>query len=583
MPSKVLLIDLSSLAHPLYHTLDGDPNPNAVSIATVDRVRALASGMPSGVAVCYDTGKSFRNDVDPTYKANRPKDENRAVLHHQIDLAIETLRGDGFQCWGVKGFEADDVIATATHLALNDAGAGNGPEVHTITVATSDKDLLQLVRQDGRCVVKGLKEGNIIDAAGVVEKLKVLPEQVNDYLALVGDTSDNVIGAKGIGPKRAADLLLVHGTLDNLYEKMKTQSALELGLTLSIAQSLLEFQPRLPVVRELLTLRTDVPIPFEEIWRARVPVNQDIAVFGDEPMTYSSSDMNGQAGMLDDIDEAVPTLLPGVANPGLPMGAGQVSNPSVPNGGDSGQSQRIQQAAETGRLKAMQDAGMATPAPQAAQAIAQQKVAQAPPLPLRQPTYAETAATIPQPVPRPSLSAQVGDYWPQSLQIVPAPLDFERALEPRDLNQALTLAKAMFQSRLFSAYGTPEGIFSTILAGRELGMQAMSSLRAFHLVEGRPTLSADLIRALVLKSGKAKYFRPIQRSATSATWETQRGDDPPVSLTYTHDEAVAAGLVKKGSAWEKNPADMCVKTASSKLARLVYADVTMNLYSPEEL
>jgi hypothetical protein len=110
----------------------------------------------------------------------------------------------------------------------------------------------------------------------------------------------------------------------------------------------------------------------------------------------------------------------------------------------------------------------------------------------------------------------------------------------------------------------------------------MASLRAMHIIDGRPTFSADLIRALVLKSGKAEYFRCTERTQTQATFLTKRKGDPEVSLTYTVAEATAAGLVKKGSGWEKSPADMCVARASAKLARLVYADVVFNLYASEE-
>ena len=171
--------------------------------------------------------------------------------------------------------------------------------------------------------------------------------------------------------------------------------------------------------------------------------------------------------------------------------------------------------------------------------------------------------------------------------LAPAPAEWERQLEPRSMNEVKSLAKHVHDSMLFSAYGTPQAVLTTILAGRELGMQAMASLRAIHIVEGKPTLSADLIRALIIRSGLAKFFRCTERSATRATFETQRGDDPPVSLTFTIDEARQAwsksedGWAKSG--WGKNPADMLVARAGAKLARLVYPDVVHGIYTPEEL
>jgi hypothetical protein len=95
-------------------------------------------------------------------------------------------------------------------------------------------------------------------------------------------------------------------------------------------------------------------------------------------------------------------------------------------------------------------------------------------------------------------------------------------------------------------------------------------------------MAADALRALVLKSGKAKYFRCTERTAERATFETQRGDDPPFSLSYTVAEAQVAGVVKPNSGWVKHSADMCIARASAKLARLIYPDVCAGLYDPNE-
>ena len=109
--THIILIDLSSIAHQLFHVVGNDPNPDATSIKTVERVRALASGQPH-VAVCMDGPPYFRRDIDPAYKAQRDK-ENNAVIGHQIALAADALRADGFPVWQVTGFEADDIIASA--------------------------------------------------------------------------------------------------------------------------------------------------------------------------------------------------------------------------------------------------------------------------------------------------------------------------------------------------------------------------------------------------------------------------------------------------------------------------------------
>lgn len=569
--TNILLIDLSSIAHPLFHVSASDPDPNATSIKTVERVRALASGQPH-VAICIDSGKSFRKDLDPAYKANRPTHD--AALQHQIKLAIETLKTDGFPVWGVPGYEADDVIGTAVRLATNlvktvltdkavlaHVGHMRAEETErvTVTIATADKDLMQLIGP--RVTVHALTSGNVLDADAVKAKYGVAPDQVVDFLSLVGDSSDNIKGAKGIGAKTAASLLQKYGNLEDLYDNL-TQHGTQ--FTPGLATTLREFQPRLALTRDLIRLKTDAPISFADIFKPRVPA--DIEVFDDDELadtmvTLAQTAMNELAG--DDIDEAMPTWEADT------LRSGDVVMHPIPD------------AAVIGRSAAEQ-----APAAVVTRAAAPGATAQpVPPLSAQNasgPTNGEWTKVNTLPVAK---SVPRGAQAPVSIEktaLVPLPTTWERELEPRDLRDCEALAQRMFRSRLFSAYGTYEGVMTTILAGRELGVGAMSSLRGFNVIDGKQQMGADLIRALVIKSGKAKYFRLTERTAERATWETQRGTDPPISLTYTIEEARIAGLVKPNSGWMKNPADMVTKTASAKLCRIVYADVGFNLYDPAE-
>lgn len=115
----------------------------------------------------------------------------------------------------------------------------------------------------------------------------------------------------------------------------------------------------------------------------------------------------------------------------------------------------------------------------------------------------------------------------------------------------------------------------------------MASLRAFHVIDGKPTLAADTIRAIVIRSGAAEYFRCTERTATQATFVTKRRGEPEMSLTFTIAEAKTAwpkGESEWGkSGWGKNPADMLVARAGAKLARLVYPDVVHGVYAKEEM
>ena len=133
-----------------------------------------------------------------------------AALHHQIDLAREALEADGFPVWRVDGFEGDDVIATCNRASKK----LTSPDVdHDVLIASADKDLLALVGD--HVEVHNTRTGNRMGPAEVKEKLGVDPGQVVDYLTLVGDASDNIKGAKGIGPKNAAGILNIFGNLDD--------------------------------------------------------------------------------------------------------------------------------------------------------------------------------------------------------------------------------------------------------------------------------------------------------------------------------------------------------------------------------
>lgn len=171
------------------------------------------------------------------------------------------------------------------------------------------------------------------------------------------------------------------------------------------------------------------------------------------------------------------------------------------------------------------------------------------------------------------------------------PLNYTRSLDPRNLKEARVMGLDLFNSGLFSAYGSPEGVIATIALGRELGIPMMTALRSIHIIEGKQSLSAQLMVALVLKSGLAEYFEPVELTDTKATWVTHRkGSRHPFPLTHTIQMAEAAGLLRrdrdgnlKESNWSKNPQDMLTARCSSRLARMIYPDVVGNLYTPEEL
>ncbi len=475
---EVVLIDLSSIAHMIYHVSASEPDPDHTSKTVVNRVHALAAGNPH-VAVCCDSGRSFRRDISADYKANRP--ERDEILMHQIALIREQLTADGFPVWAADSFEADDLLATAT-VAARSIG-------HPVLIVTSDKDLLsQVTDAEPPVRVKSVQTGAVLDSEGVALKLGVLPAQVVDYLSLVGDSSDNIKGAPGIGPKTAANLLKQFGTLDDIYMLLESGAPM-VEMTLKLRQTLADFRPRVATVRALVTLRTDAPIDVAALFaeRAAPPMASDIPAV--EPV--------------DDIAHPMP-------------------DSSAPD---------------------------------------------APLPPVKAPTQSMQLARV-----EPVIDAEAVPY--------------ERQLDPRTMGEAVLLAKDMFAARVFGAGSAPDAM-ARILAGREMGIPAVTALRTIKIIDGNMSMTAQLIVAQVLKSGFARYFRVTERTNEAATFETQRGDDPPVTLRFTVEDGKRAfpgddkAWAKSG--WGRNPADMCVARSSSKLARLVYPDVCANVYSPDEI
>ncbi len=125
---------------------------------------------------------------------------------------------------------------------------------------------------------------------------------------------------------------------------------------------------------------------------------------------------------------------------------------------------------------------------------------------------------------------------------------------------------------------------AVILRGRSMGLDMMTALDGFHVIEGKPTASSMLLVACVLNSGKAEYFELVETTNERATWVTKRiGGRKEVPLTFSIEDAQRAGLVKSGGNWTKHPRAMCRKQAGAELARAVYPDVCANVYTTDEM
>ena len=193
-------------------------------------------------------GDTFRNEIDPNYKANRQAPPPELTM--QLPIAIEWINKMGYKTLGKDGYEADDMIATVVKFAKEKG--------YKVRVVSHDKDLYQLIDDDKVVIVDAIKKKKINEEA-CFEKYGVTPEQFTDYQAILGDSADNVPGVKGIGKVGAEKLLKEYGSLDNIYAHIDEIK----GAT---QKKLLESKEQAYMSKELVTLRDDAfdSFDFEE-------------------------------------------------------------------------------------------------------------------------------------------------------------------------------------------------------------------------------------------------------------------------------------------------------------------------------
>lgn len=244
---RLVLIDGSSYLYRAFHALPPLTAPNGTPtgalFGVVNMLRAIRKEAPEHAAFVLDApGPGFREALDPQYKANRPPMPEE--LRAQVEPLLAIVEALGFPILRVPGVEADDVIGT---LAVQ--GAAQGMEV---TVSTSDKDFAQLVRP-GIVLVNTMTQSRLASDEDVMAKFGVRAGQIVDYLALMGDSVDNVPGVEKCGPKTAAKWLAEYGSLDAVIANADKVAG-KLGEHLRAAL------PRLPLNRMLVTIKTDVPL-----------------------------------------------------------------------------------------------------------------------------------------------------------------------------------------------------------------------------------------------------------------------------------------------------------------------------------
>ena len=223
--SKLVLIDGNAILHRAYHALPplttrrGEPI-NAVYGLVSMLLRVIQDLKPTHIAVCFDRKEpTFRHETYKEYQAQRPVIDKE--LSGQFEKAKETISAMNIPIFEKAGFEADDLLGSIAEQAQRTKNKEQS-RIDQVVIVTGDRDILQLVNEKVKVFlpVRGLSEGRLFGVEEVKEKMGVLPSQIPDYKALVGDQSDNYKGVPGIGPKTAINLLKKYGTFENIYEKL---------------------------------------------------------------------------------------------------------------------------------------------------------------------------------------------------------------------------------------------------------------------------------------------------------------------------------------------------------------------------
>lgn len=248
MQAPLILIDGSSYFFRAFHALPPLTNSKGQATGAVYGVanmikKLIKDYQPEEIAVVFDAkGKTFRDEWYPEYKANRPPMPQE--LSSQFQPLMELLQAMGLPLLIIEGVEADDVIGTLARQATEQG--------IPVVISTGDKDMAQLVNEHISLI--NTMSNYSMDINGVKEKFGIGPEQIIDYLTLIGDSVDNVPGVTKCGPKTAVKWLSEYQSLDNLIQNAH-------NITGKIGEYLRASIPQLPLSKKLVTIKTDVELP----------------------------------------------------------------------------------------------------------------------------------------------------------------------------------------------------------------------------------------------------------------------------------------------------------------------------------
>lgn len=613
MYKSIALVDLSCL---FKRTFEASPNKGAeTTLNELLRIRDRVEHM----VLCLDAPPYSRKALFADYKANRSAPETTEV--YQKRWLFEQCEERGLTMAKLKGAEGDDVVATLARIY--------GEQCPEVWIVGADKDLAQCVTENVLQLVPPLGDRAEMFRAPkqVKEKYEVWPAEIPLWLALVGDKGDNVPGVPGIGPVKAAGLIGEFKTLQGIAEHLGSiggkmgQALAQNWEQLVLSVKLTTLDSHLPLDAQALLVRREPKVA--ETMAPKVELEFDGFMGNATPMPEAPSIAvqiaaeNAKLNVLMNAEPPKPEPLIGKdprADEFLRQEAAARDQARNADRAAQEQHELEQKREEQWRqerrqaesaafvltsahrehywsrlvyrapelwtplerqiVEAMKDepdprAPKSAPAPKVTEAefdpIGKSPGASGPLPPKAAPAPAERAD-------RPGLAKTTPEYGMVTSK-----------LEPEDLRSAEVIAKWLDAGGLYKQkFKSPAAIVTVIMYGKALGLPMMAALSGFHIIEGKPSASADLIRALAMRSPKCKYFRLVSADETQATWETwHRDHDEPSRLVYTIEEARKAGL--RGGNWNSREKQMLVKTCSTILARWVYTIETMGLYCPEEM
>ena len=282
MSKKIFLIlDSNSILHRAFHALPklttskGQP-VNAVYGFLLVLFKVIKEFSPDYIFACFDyPAKTFRHQLFKEYKSKRPPTPDD--LKNQIPILKEILQNFNIPILEKEGFESDDIIGSIIYQIKEKEKLDN---VNFIIVS-GDTDILQLIDKDTKVYLlqKGIKKTLLYDENLFRQKFfNLAPNQLIDFKALVGDSSDNIPGVKGIGKKTAISLLLNYGNLENLYKKLEEKKLKE-KLSLKIREILIKDKEKAFFSKELISIKKDIPLAIDNLFLWDYDFNNVVSIF----------------------------------------------------------------------------------------------------------------------------------------------------------------------------------------------------------------------------------------------------------------------------------------------------------------